>query len=181
MTRPDPAARQDVRRPAPEVIAAVRASCASVADRPVRLAETFYAHLFEMAPHTRGMFPADMSDQMQKMTGTLLAAISHLESPDTAALEALLRKLGADHRTKYGVESEHYLYIGHALTRAVRDVSGPAFSGGLSSSWIAVYQWVAAHMMAGADVVDAAPVVELPQQREPDEHLPHGVWAAAGG
>lgn len=163
MTRPGPARN---RRPAPEAIAAVRASCAAVADRPVRLAEVFYAHLFEMAPHTRTMFPADMTDQMQRMTDTLLAAIAHLENPDTASIEALLRRLGATHRTAYGVEAEHYLYIGHALTRAVRDVAGPVYSGGLSSAWIAVYQWVAGHMIEGADAIDDLPAVELPRQRD---------------
>ena len=41
------------------MIAAVRVSCLAVADRPVRLAEVFYAHLFEMAPQLRAMFPPD--------------------------------------------------------------------------------------------------------------------------
>lgn len=164
------------RRPAPAVIAAVRASCRAVADRPVRLAEEFYRELFEMAPQLRTMFPADMSGQMQKMTDTLLAAITHLAETDTAELEGVLHRLGADHRARYGVEAEHYGYIGHALTRAVREVAGAQFTGSLSSSWIAVYQWVAAHMTAGAESLDhpepgvaAAPAVEpepaLPAQR----------------
>lgn len=96
-----------------------------------------------------GMFPADMTEQMQKMTDTLLAAVSTLASVDTAGLETVLHRLGAQHRARYGVEPDHYLYIGHALTRAVRDVSGSLWSGALSSAWIAVYQWVAAHMISG--------------------------------
>jgi hemoglobin-like flavoprotein len=152
-----------VPRPAPEVIAAVSASCQAVADRPVRLAEAFYEHLFEIAPQARAMFPADMTQQMQRMTDTLLGAIARLESFETTKLEAALRRLGADHRTRYGVEAEQYRYVGHALTRAVRDVAGLAYSGALSSSWIAVYQYLAGHMTAGARDVDS---VEVPRPRD---------------
>lgn len=160
-----------VRRPSPEVIAAVQASCAAVAARPVRLAEVFYANLFEMAPSLRGMFAADMTDQMQKMTDVLLGAIAQIATRDTVELEAALRTLGADHKTRYGVESQHYLVIGHALTRAVREVAGPAYTGALSSCWISLVQWVATHMVAGADAVDGvaepAPVA-LPGPRSAD-------------
>jgi hemoglobin-like flavoprotein len=159
-----------VRRPGPEVIAAVQASCAAVAHRPVHLAEAFYAHLFDMAPQLRPMFPADLTGQMQKMSDTLLGAVARLGAGDTDQLELALQQLGATHHTRYGVQPDHYLYIGHALTRAVRDVSGPAFSGSLSSSWIAVYQWIAGHMTAGAHAGEsegAAP--GLPAQRTPDQ------------
>jgi hemoglobin-like flavoprotein len=162
-------------RPAPSVIAAVQASCAAVAHRPVCLAEAFYVHLFEMAPHLRAMFPPDLTGQMQKMSDTLLGAIAQLGTADTAKLEAALRRLGADHHTRFRVEPEHYHYVGHALTRAVRDVSGPGYSGSLSSAWISVYQWVAAHMTAGAQAAEAGasatdePGVALPQPRRPRE------------
>ncbi len=137
-------------RPEPAVIEQVRASCAAVSGRPERLAEVFYEQLFEMAPAARGMFPPDMSGQMQKMTDALLATIAGLGRTDTTELELMLRRLGAAHRLHHGVEADHYLYIGHALTRAVREVSGADWSGSLSSSWIAVYQWLAGHMLVGA-------------------------------
>ncbi len=143
--RPPPVAA-----PSDAVIALVQQSCAVVADRPVALAEAFYQHLFDMAPHARAMFPPDMTGQMQKMSDTLLTAITTLAGGDTAELEIVLHRLGAQHRTHYQVAPEHYLYIGHALTRAVRDVSGPLWSGTLSSAWIAVYQWVATHMINGS-------------------------------
>lgn len=140
----------------------VLASCAAVADRPVRLAEQFYRELFAMAPATRGMFPADMSGQMQKMTNALLTAITTLGRADTSELEAVLRRLGHEHKVRHGVQAEHYLYVGHALTRAVREVSGVQWSGSLSSDWIGLYQWIARHMLAGADGVEPA-VVPLPR------------------
>lgn len=157
--------------PSPVVLAAVRASCRAVADRPVRLAEVFYAHLFEMVPDMRSMFPDDLTHQMRKMTDTLLGAIAELDTGDTSVLEVELHRLGARHRTRFGVQPEHYMYIGHALTRAVRDVAGPGYSGSLSSSWVAVYQWVAAHMIAGADAVGAKPP-QVPRQGRPMGSLP---------
>lgn len=159
-----------VPRPSAEVIGAVRASCRAVAHRPVALAEAFYGHLFEMAPQLRAMFAPDLTGQMQRMSDTLLGAVAQLEAADTVELEAALRRLGAVHGAQYGVDPEHYRYVGHALTRAVRDVSGPSYSGYLSSSWIAVTQWVAAHMVAGAEAEpdgdDGAPL-HLPRQRGP--------------
>jgi hemoglobin-like flavoprotein len=169
-------------RPAPEAILAVRQSLQAVADRPVELAEKFYVELFAMEPRLRAMFPADMSGQMFRMTETLVGAIGALDEPDLDLLEETLRSLGRTHAVHYGVEDWHYGYIGHALTRAVRELAGPTFSGSLSSSWIALYQWVAAHMIAGATAsrtmaaeerVPAIPaqlprpVERLPQPRRP--------------
>lgn len=160
-----------VDRPSAQVVGLVRQSCLAVANRPVALAEAFYAHLFEMAPGVRRMFPADMTGQMEKMTTTLIGSIAALDEPDTAALVATLRQLGADHATRYGVAPEHYYYIGHALTRAVRDVAGSAYSGTMSSAWIALYQWVARHMTAGAQAATRTaaptphPTYERPEPR----------------
>ena len=164
-------------RPATEAIHAVRQSLQAVADRPVELAERFYAELFSMEPRLREAFPADMSGQMFRMTETLVGAIAALDDPDLGALEEALRDLGRTHAVRYGVEDWQYGYIGHALTRAVRELAGPLFSGSLSSSWIALYQWVAAHMIAGAEASRARAVEErvptIPAQLpRPVERLP---------
>jgi hemoglobin-like flavoprotein len=149
-------------RPSPEVMEAVQRSCLAVAERPERLAEVFYGHLFEMAPWLRPMFSVDMTDQMQKMTDTLLGAIGQLATTDTADLEVLLYQMGTDHYVRYQVEPAHYVYVAHALTRAVRDVSGWEYSSYLSSAWIALSQWVTMHMCAGARAAMAdAPVETL--------------------
>ena len=115
-------------RPARRDVIAIKASLAAVRREPVALAESFYAHLFEMAPAARTMFASDMTAQMQRMTDVLLSTLSGLEH-ETPALEAKLRALGVLHRDRWQVQPAHYLYIAHALTRAVRAVSGPALSG----------------------------------------------------
>ena len=135
-------------RPARRDVMAIKASLAAVRREPVALAEAFYAHLFDMAPGTRAMFAGDMTAQMQRMTDVLLTTIGALEN-EAPALEDQLRQLGALHRDRWNVRPEHYLYIAHALTRAVRDVAGPAWSGSLSSSWIALTQWITGHMLVG--------------------------------
>ena len=151
---------QPPHRPSPRDIAAIQASLAAVRRRPATLAETFYAHLFEIQPAARTMFATDMTAQMQRMTDTLLAMLAALQHDHTAptttdanpaepALERSLHKLGALHRDRWNVLPEHYLYIAHALTRAVRDVAGPTWSGSLSSSWIALTQWITGHMLDG--------------------------------
>ncbi|MGD9989533.1 globin domain-containing protein [Pseudonocardia sp.] len=156
-------APQPVRRPGPEVIQAVQRSCRAVEDRPVRLAEVFYDHLFQMAPATRSMFSEDMTGQMQKMTDTLLAAIAQISAQDTAGLEVVLHRMGREHYERYHVEPEHYMYVAHALTRAVRDVADWEYTSYLSSCWIAVIQWISEHMIAGTRAAMAAPVIPGPR------------------
>jgi hemoglobin-like flavoprotein len=181
---PDPV-QQDRRRetwpsgrPSPEVLDAVQKSCLTIAERPVRLAEVFYGHLFGMAPWLRPMFAVDMTDQMQKMTDTLLGAIAQLSTADTADLEVRLYQMGVDHYLRHQVEPAHYVYVAHALTRAVRDVSGSDYTSYLSSAWIALTQWVSGHMCAGARAAMADTPVEklassLPSPRtDPDGARP---------
>jgi hemoglobin-like flavoprotein len=146
------------RPPARTDVAAIQSSLSAVQRRPVQLAEAFYAHLFELAPPARALFPADLTEQMQKMTTVLIGVITTLsdtyqdgQDGQITALEQSLARLGTLHRTRWQVQPEHYHYIPHALTRAVRDVAGPAWCGTLSSNWIALIQWINSHMLAGAD------------------------------
>ncbi len=137
-------------RPSRATMDVVQTSCRTLADRPVRLSELFYEHLFDMAPWLRPMFAEDMTRQMQRMTDTLLAAIAQLARADADNLTIVLRQMGVDHYVRYQVAPPHYLYVAHALTRAVRDVSGSEFSSRLSSSWISVSKWVTEQMCEGA-------------------------------
>jgi hemoglobin-like flavoprotein len=130
----------------------VRRSAAAVADRPVVLAERFYHHLFELAPAVRDMFPQDMTVQNERLSRALFDAVRALVDPDrhAARMQDNLHKLGADHARRYGVLPEHYPFVGHALVRAVNDVSGDS-SASTSSAWIWVYEWISTHMIGDAD------------------------------
>jgi hemoglobin-like flavoprotein len=132
----------------PETIAVVRASCRRLPENALVLTEEFYACLFEMAPGTRAMFAEDMTAQSERLLRALLAAVNALEDPQ--ALEPQLRAWGAWHRHVHGVTNDMYVYVGHALVRAVVRVLGPTETS-VGSAWIAVYQWLASVMIAGAE------------------------------
>ena len=137
-------------RPTPQAMAHVRRTAAMVADRPVALAEAFYRHLFDMAPTVRGMFPNDMTAQNERLCRALLEAIRVLVEPEHAGeMERQLAQLGAQHAHRYGVVPEHYPYVGHAIVRAVRELTGDR-SVAVSSAWVWVYQWLSDHMLSGS-------------------------------
>jgi hemoglobin-like flavoprotein len=142
----------DNRRPTIEAMEIVQRTAAKVADRPVALAEAFYAHLFMLAPGVRQMFPADMTAQNEKLCRALLNGVRALVEPDRYAtdMERTLQRLGVHHAQYFHVRPEHYPYVGHALVRAVGDVSDD-WTSGTASAWIWVYDWMAAHMLS-ADV-----------------------------
>jgi hemoglobin-like flavoprotein len=137
-------------RPTSEAMAIVRATAAAVADRPEALAERFYYHLFDLAPGVRGMFPRSMTAQNERLSRALFDAVHALVGSDAQAvrMEQNLHRLGAQHADQHGVLPEHYPYVGHALVRAVSDVSGD-WSAAASSAWLWVYQWVSTHMIKG--------------------------------
>jgi hemoglobin-like flavoprotein len=126
----------------------VRRSCAGVADRPVQLAESFYEHLFELAPAVRGMFAHDMSLQNERMSRMLMDVVLGADNPDR--IERILQRMGAEHGRHLDVVPEHYPFVGRAIVRAVRDLS-PEWSPALGSAWVLVYEWMAAHMVLGAE------------------------------
>jgi hypothetical protein len=90
--------------------------------------------------------------------------------------------MGIDHYVRYRVEPTHYLYIAHALTRAVRDIAGYEYSSQLSSAWVSVCKWVTEQMCAGtyfamqtpaptdAEAHAVQPTVSVPDPRRPPKN-----------
>lgn len=134
-------------------VAVVRASCARLAENPVELTQEFYRQLFQMAPGVRSMFPEDMTPQSEKLLQALLGAVQALDHPEK--VESALRRLGEGHRRRHGVTNEMYVYVGHSLVRAIGRLSGHMESS-VGSAWIAVYEWMAAVMIDGAEAGAAA-------------------------
>lgn len=138
----------EVPLPDQATIEQVRLSCADIPEGSTRLSRCFYDHLFVMAPEVRVMFSHDLKQQQQRMADALLSVVQHLDTPEELA--GYLRSLGLQHHRELGVRPEHYPHVGRALIRAVSEVS-PTWSSSMSSSWVLVYQWITAHMMAGAE------------------------------
>ncbi|MFG1921081.1 globin domain-containing protein [Cryptosporangium sp. NPDC048952] len=140
----------------------MRASLDAVKDREVLFAECFYRRLFERTPRLRPLFPDDLSVQRERLTGALMTAMGTATSADPQALagfEDTLARMGARHATRYGVRAEYYPLVGDALVQAARDVAGPVWSTRTSSAWVAVYEWLAGHMIRGAaEAGDTRPI-----------------------
>lgn len=132
-------------------VTTVQAVCAELLERPERLAERFYHHLFRLLPRSRALFPADLGDQRVRMARVLVQTVAHLDDPRRT--RGYLRALGGYHYARWGVRPEEYRQVGHALIEAARDLS-PAWSPAVGSSWVLVFERISAAMIAGA--ADAA-------------------------
>jgi len=147
----------------PVTVEIVRDSCKRLPRETVELTREFYRQLFEMAPGTRSMFAEDMSEQHDRLLSAILAAVRAMDRPEV--VEDHLRRWGVVHRRMHGVTDEMYVYVGHALVRAIHKILGHLETS-VASSWIAVYEWMAAVMIDGAqsaDVVDRDPSTLIAQ------------------
>src|SRR5690606_37350983 len=94
------------------------------------------------------MFSPDMTDQNERLLSAILAAVQSLDQPEV--VETHLRRWGAAHRRAHGVTDEMYVYVGHALVRALSSLFG-YLETSVASAWISVYEWMAAVMIDGAE------------------------------
>jgi hemoglobin-like flavoprotein len=129
-----------------ESIEIVRASVKELRGQEDVLAELFYEQLFAMVPEVRVLFPPDMGAQHVRLLEALLSTIDGLDDPE--AMERRLVTLGADHFRR-GVAEEQFLYVPHALVRAVRELQQGDWSSSLSSAWIGLYSWMIDHLATG--------------------------------
>jgi hemoglobin-like flavoprotein len=149
----------------PRTVQIVRDSCKRLPRDQVELTREFYRQLFEMAPSTRSMFAEDMTEQQDRLLSALLAAVRALDRPEV--VEDHLRRWGVVHRRMHGVTDQLYVYVGHALVRSIHRIMGHLETS-VASSWIAVYEWMAAVMIDGAesaDVVDRDPSTLIAQSQ----------------
>jgi NAD(P)H-flavin reductase/hemoglobin-like flavoprotein len=113
-----------------------------------KAAAYFYGRLFAENPRLRAMFPPAMDIQRDRLFHALTKIVWSLDSPD--ALAAYLGRLGQDHR-KFGVLSEHYTAVGHALIATIRKFSGDAWTDEVGVAWTAAYNAAAALMIQSAE------------------------------
>jgi NAD(P)H-flavin reductase/hemoglobin-like flavoprotein len=112
-----------------------------------RLMGHFYATLFLEAPQLRALFPVAMEEQRDRFFRALAAAVAHFREPDRLAV--MLRDLGRDHR-KFGVRTEDYDLVGHALIQALRRFGEDVWVPELEAAWVRAYDVMADTMLAGA-------------------------------
>lgn len=111
------------------------------------LAQGFYADLFARHPELRPMFPPDMVAQRAKLIDELASIVDALDH--LGDLVARTTDLGARH-AGYGVQAEHYEYVGESLRHSLAQVLGDRYDADTDTAWRLAYNLVAETMVHGA-------------------------------
>ncbi len=139
--------------PNPQQVALVQDSFAKVVPIGEKVAQLFYARLFEIAPDVRPFFKNDMQAQGRKLMTTLALITGALRSIDTV-LPAI--KLMAVNHVKYGVRPVHYRVVGEALMWTLEQGLGKDFTPATRAAWEATYALLSETMIAAAYGAEAA-------------------------
>lgn len=141
----------------PEQKELVQTSFEQVKPIAATAATLFYDRLFELDPRLEHLFTGDRNEQGRKLMHMIGLAVKGLNRADE--LESLLRNLGARH-AGYGVEEHDYEAVGMALIWTLEQGLGDAFTSEVRNAWVAVYEFFAREMKAGAR--DAVLVTTVP-------------------
>jgi len=118
--------------------------------RPIadRIAESFYARLFEVTPHLRKLFTGDMERQGTMLMTSLELAVSSLDDPDS--ILPSVKALGERH-ISYGVKAEYYPLAKEAYLWALENHLGDEFMPALKDAWGAAFDALVETMIGAAD------------------------------
>ncbi len=128
-------------------IALVQQSFEKAAALGDKVAEIYYAELFAIDPSLRKMFKGDMREQRQKLLSALALVVRSLHSPEKILNP--VKKLAIKH-LDYGVQPEHYTYVGNALLRTLKKGLGPEFTPELRNAWVEAFRMLAKVMKQAA-------------------------------
>jgi hemoglobin-like flavoprotein len=131
----------------PDELALVQETVRIAAADPDALARGFYDRLFNIAPHTRALFPEDMTEQRGKLVDEFEFLVAAATDLDTFVTRA--RELGARH-VDYGVTTAHYDDVETALMGALADRLGDEWNGEREDAWRRLYRLIAETMLDGA-------------------------------
>lgn len=131
----------------PEELALVKETAEIVCADGDVFARSFYDTLFEIAPETRGLFPADLTQQRGKLVDELVFLIGAADDLEPFLVRA--RELGRRH-ADYGVQYHDYDALGAALLTAVADAVGDEWSIEHQRAWSKLYRLIADVMREGA-------------------------------
>ena len=131
----------------PKQVALVQDSFAKVALTSEAAAVLFYDRLFEIAPQTRAMFPADMIEQRRKLMAMLGAVVKGLGNLDQVlpAASALAKR-----HVSYGVKAEHYPVVGAALLWTLEKGLGDGWTPEVADAWVTAYGTLSEYMISEA-------------------------------
>ncbi|MCI4665639.1 MAG: globin domain-containing protein [Neomegalonema sp.] len=131
----------------PKQVALVQDSFSRLAPKADVVAGKFYDALFRAHPDVRALFPADMTEQKEKLISTLAFVVRGLG--DVAQIQKAVRDLGVRHRG-YKASPAHYNAVGAALLSTLGDMLGPRWTVDLKDAWTAAYKLIAKTMIEAA-------------------------------
>lgn len=131
----------------PDQVKLVQQSFGKVVPISETAAALFYGRLFEIAPTVKAMFPADMTEQRQKLMATLAAVVNGLGNlPSILPAASALAK----RHVSYGARAEHYPVVGAALLWTLEKGLGEDWTPEVAGAWTAAYSTLSRYMIAEA-------------------------------
>ncbi len=139
----------------PDQISLIQSSFAKVAPIADQAATLFYGRLFEIAPEVKPLFKSDITEQGQKLMGTLAVVVQGLNALEAIVpvAEALARR-----HVDYGVKAAHYAPVGAALIWTLEQGLGDDFTPETRAAWVEAYTLLSSVMIAAAETPVAQPV-----------------------
>ena len=118
--------------------------------RPIadEIAESFYAHLFEIAPHLRKLFTGNMKTQGAMLMTSLELAVSSFD--DMESILPSVQALGERH-VSYGVKKEYYSYAKESFLWALEKHLKDEFTPKVKSAWSEAFETLIGAMISAAD------------------------------
>ena len=120
-----------------EQVQLVRDSLVAVRPLADRIAESFYAHMFEIAPHLRKLFTGNMKTQGTMLMTSLELAVSSLD--DMESILPSVQALGERH-ISYGVKKEYYPYAKESFLWALEKHLKEEFTPPLKKAWAEAFE-----------------------------------------
>jgi hemoglobin-like flavoprotein len=107
--------------------------------RPIadRIAESFYSHMFEIAPHLQKLFTGNMKTQGAMLMTSLELAVSSLD--DMKSILPAVQALGERH-VSYGVKKEYYPYAKESFLWALEKHLKGEFTPTLKNAWSEAFE-----------------------------------------
>ena len=131
----------------PKQVMLLQQSFANVAPIAGQVAIMFYDRLFELAPQVKVIFPADMTEQRQKLMATLAVVVNGLSNLQSVlpAASALAKR-----HIAYGAKPEHYPVVGSALLWTLEKCLGDAWTPEVAEAWAVAYGTLSTSMIEQA-------------------------------
>ena len=126
----------------------VRNSLVHVRPMADKIAESFYSHLFEIAPHLQKLFTGNMKTQGAMLMTSLELAVSSLD--DMEGILPSVQALGERHMS-YGVKKEYYPYAKESFLWALEKHLKDEFTPAVKSAWSEAFNTLIEAMISAAD------------------------------